>query len=123
MSPPRAAIPALCVLALVIGGCGGDEEPRPPRAPELTLPETAPDRGTDTAPQTGTDTAPETGTDTSPTPPDTNTAPDAQGGGSGGASAPGAGQQDGPQNDVAPRPGSPEERFEQFCEQNKGACG
>jgi hypothetical protein len=30
---------------------------------------------------------------------------------------------DSPGNDLPPAPGSPEEQFERFCEQNPGACG
>jgi hypothetical protein len=30
--------------------------------------------------------------------------------------------EDSPSNDTPPEPGSPAERFEQFCAQNPGAC-
>ena len=30
---------------------------------------------------------------------------------------------DTPENDTPPPPGSPAERFEEFCEENPGACG
>jgi hypothetical protein len=46
-------------------------------------------------------------------------APPATGGGdSGGTPAP----DDSPQNDTPPPSGSPAERFEQFCQENPGAC-
>ena len=46
-------------------------------------------------------------------------APPATGGGdSGGTAAP----DDSPQNDTPPPSGSPAERFEQFCQENPGAC-
>jgi hypothetical protein len=47
------------------------------------------------------------------------TAPPAGGGESGGTQAP---PQDSPQNDTPPPSGSPAERFEQFCQENPGAC-
>jgi hypothetical protein len=45
-------------------------------------------------------------------------APPAADDGSGGTQAP----QDSPQNDTPPPSGSPAERFEQFCQENPGAC-
>lgn len=54
----------------------------------------------------------------------------ASGGGSGGVPAPPTGSgsapsgaEDSPEHDVPPEPGSPAQRFEQFCEENPKACG
>ncbi len=115
----RLAVSVLCVLALAAPGCGGDEEPPPRSSPELTLPESEPtttDTGTTTDTETGTstDTSPQTGT---------NTTPDTSGGESGGTPSQERQQQDSPQNDTPPPRGSPEERFENFCKENPGACG
>lgn len=43
-------------------------------------------------------------------------------GSSGGASAPAQPQQDSAANDTAPAPGSGADKFEEFCQQNAGAC-
>jgi hypothetical protein len=101
------------VLALVAaGGCGGDDEPSSPsKAPELTVPGATEDRDTQT------ETAPDTGTAAQPP-------ASGAGGGAGGTGSSGGRRapQDSPQNDIPPEPGSPEERFERFCDQNPGAC-
>jgi hypothetical protein len=95
---------------LAFAGCGGDDEEAQttPRAPELTVPQT------DTAETVETQTAPET--TTSPPAPE----PD----GSGGVPPPEPQPApDSPESDQPPPPGSPAERFEEFCEENPGACG
>jgi hypothetical protein len=63
--------------------------------------------------QTDRTTTDESGGTTAPTTPPADT-----GGETGGTQAP----QDSPQNDTPPPSGSPAERFEQFCEENPGAC-
>ena len=87
-----------------MAGCGGDDEPsaETERAlPNLTVPQG--DR-TDTE----TEAAPET------VPPSTG----------GGTPAPEAEPPaDTPENDTAPPADSPAERFEEFCDDNPGACG
>lgn len=91
-------------LALGAGGClGGDDE-----GEEVTVPSISTEATTQSVPsQTATlSTTPTTPTTTKP---------------SGGAADPN--QPDSPTNDVPPPAGSPEERFEQYCEQNPGACG
>ena len=98
----------LLILAVTIAGCGGDEEAGagpPPKEPELTIPETDPPAPTETetAP-TETTPPPTDGGTTSPDTP-TETAPDT------------------PQNDTPPPADSPAERFEDFCNDNPGACG
>ena len=97
----------------VLAGCGGDDEPSTKTARELpnlsipttTAPTTAP--AEDTTPATtpttvdpATETLPEEGPSTTPGTPD-----------------------DTPENDAPPPQDSPAERFEQYCEENPGACG
>jgi hypothetical protein len=97
---------ALLALGAAAPGCGGDDEPDgAPTAPQLTVPQTETDE-----------------TETGPAPGGTTTAPPADDGG--GPAPPAERQQpDSPQNDVAPQPGTPESRFEKFCNENPGACG
>ena len=99
-------------MAVAIAGCGGDDEPSTSTArelPELSLPtttsQTTPPAVDRTAPATttvdpATETLPEEGPTTTP-------------------QAPG----DTPENDAPPPQGSPAERFEQYCNENPGACG
>jgi hypothetical protein len=120
------------LLALVAGAlasCGGDSEDTSSTdsaKPQLTVPgektgtsETTP-RSTDTSPAS-TGTAPSGGGST--------TGPmDQPNPGNGGVPAPddnpqpGGSPPDSPSNDTPPKPGSPADRFEQFCAQNPGAC-
>jgi hypothetical protein len=99
----------LAVLALA--SCGGDDEPSTNTArelPDLSLPtttRTTPPTVDRTAPATttvdpATETLPEEGPTTTPRPP-----------------------ADTPENDAPPPEGSPAERFEQYCNENPGACG
>jgi hypothetical protein len=110
---------AAVVTGLIVGvvvansgddGGGGDSSGS---VPELTpLPGSA-DPGTRTRERTDTDettTEDSGGTPAPAEPPAT--------GGSGGTTGP----QDSPQNDTPPPSGSPAERFEQFCQENPGAC-
>ncbi len=102
MRRPRLALgPIAVIAALALGaaaGCGGDDDGDEVTVPEITIP-------------AETETAPET----TPTP--TTEDP------SGGTGTPDPAQPDSPENDVPPPPGSPQEAFEKFCEQNPGACG
>jgi hypothetical protein len=108
----RLVGPALILLALGAAACGGDEErERAPAPPELTVP-----GDTQTAPA-----EPQTTTTPPQAPP--TTPPADTGSGGGGQTAPAPPAEDSPQNDVPPRPGTPESRFERFCRQNPGACG
>jgi hypothetical protein len=92
------------VLLTLAAGCGGDDEPdNPPPLPDLTVPgETAGPPATETSPQTETSPA-------QTTPPSTVPEPQAT--------------PDSPQNDTPPPADTPAERFEQFCNENPGACG
>jgi hypothetical protein len=100
-------VPLLLVAALA--GCGGDDEPadttRP--LPDLAIPttETTPPPVTETAPAAttvdpATETLPEEGPAPTTQPP-----------------------QDTPENDTPPPEDSPAERFEEYCNENPGACG
>jgi hypothetical protein len=102
----RLTIALACGALALMPACGGDDEDEPITAPELTVP-----RATDTETEANT-TTDQTGTESVPSQPD-----------SGGAQAPSTESQDSPQNDQPPPAGSPAERFEQFCEENPGACG
>jgi hypothetical protein len=97
-SRPPAVVAVIAALALGVVACGDDDEDEGVSIPSISIPTET------TAP------APETTTPTT-------TAP--EGGGTGAE----GGQPDSAENDVPPPAGSPQERFEQFCEQNPGACG
>lgn len=89
---------------------------------------------TDPPADTDTDTTETEGTETDPSGTDDGSAGSTTGPmdqpnpGNGGVPAPDsnnpppASQEDSPANDTPPEPGSPQERFEQFCAQNPGAC-
>lgn len=113
-------------LAAIAAGCGGDDETPTVDQPESERPASEP--GTDNQPDTTT-TAPPTTTETTkpgsggtaPPGETTTTTP-----GSGGSAPPGSydpGQPDSPENDIPPEPGTPEERFEKYCEEHPEACG
>lgn len=101
---------ALALVVIALAGCGGDDEPADSTitAPELTVP-----GGGDTQESVPTDTEPSP----SPAPPPADT--------TGGSPVPGLPEPepDSPGNDLPPPPDSPEERFEEFCNANPGACG
>ena len=107
------------LAAGLASGCGGDEEPAaqtPPTLPDLTVPQT------DEAPPP----EPETET-TAPAPPEPEPAPapepvppSTDGGTPAPTPEPPA---DSPENDTPPPADSPAERFEDFCNENPGACG
>ena len=89
-----------------LAGCGADDEPTSTtrELPTLSIPEATP-----TAPQTDTQaTTVDPSTETLPPegPPPSDTAP-----------------ADTPESDTAPPSDSPAERFEEYCNENPGACG
>jgi hypothetical protein len=103
---PRLAI-ALAALAAGLGAVGcGDDESGDETTPSISIPSvTAPTTTAPTATEPSGGVAPETTT------------------GSGGRGGYDPAKPDTPENDVPPPPGSPQEAFEQFCEQNPAACG
>ena len=102
---------AAAIAGSALPGCGGDEEPAAttPALPELTVP-----RG-----ETTPTTPPETET-VAPAPPADTAPPPDDGGAPAPAPEPPA---DSPENDTPPPEDSPAERFEEFCDENPGACG
>ena len=110
----RLATALACgTLALVAAGCGDDDEAEDTKGLTTPVP-TIPEEDA-TTPDTATEPAPD---------PDTTQAPPPANPGSGGSPAPSPPpQQDSPENDQPPPRDSPAERFEEFCEQNPGACG
>jgi type IV secretory pathway VirB10-like protein len=114
----KVLLAALLALALAASGCGGDDEPSAetePALPNLTVPQgdTAEDEP-ETAPEAPFDPSTETLPPVETVPPSTG----------GGTPAPEAEPPaDTPENDVPPPADSPAERFEEFCDDNPGACG
>ena len=110
----RLALALACGTLALAPGCGGDDEGTGATTPTAVPVPTIPDDG-ETAPETSPEQAPETEPEASPPPADP---------GSGGSPAPApAPRPDSPQNDRPPPEDSPAQRFEEFCEQNPGACG
>jgi hypothetical protein len=97
---------------VAIAGCGGDDEPSTSTArelPELSIPtNTTPTTRPQVEETTPTTTSVDPATETLPTEgprPDSDEPADT------------------PENDSPPPEGSPAERFEQYCDDNPGACG
>jgi hypothetical protein len=122
----------LLFTVLVLAGCGGSnsdvpEVPGPPA--ELSVPHVkgAADLS-ESASATPTST-PSAGATETPTPAPGTTGSTGTTGTTGGTGtstaatpAPAAQQQDSASNDTAPAKGSPPQQFEQFCQENAGAC-
>ena len=122
--------------AVVLASCGGDSEDRPAGDPARQVP-AAGQRSTTTAPAepphalgtgSGTTTPPSGGAGGSTTTgpmdqpnPDSGGVPAPDPGPGRGEDSP-AGPPDSPTHDTPPPPGSPPDRFEQFCSENPGAC-
>lgn len=122
-------IAAALAAAALLASCGGDADnsgSTDSAKPELTVPgeTTGTDASTDS-----TDTTTES-TDTTPSEGGATTGPmDQPNPDNGGVPAPDGNNPpadqpppDSPSNDTPPKPGSPADRFEQFCAQNPGAC-
>jgi hypothetical protein len=98
------------LLVALVAGCGGDDEPSTrttQELPRLSIPSTSttPRVAEETTPTTttvdpATETLPEEGPSTAPREPG-----------------------DTPENDAPPPQDSPAERFEEYCNENPGACG
>jgi outer membrane biosynthesis protein TonB len=116
-----ALLLAALLAAGLVSGCGGDEEPAaqtPSTLPDLTVPQTdeapPPDTATETVAPAPAEPVPEPEPAPEPPPPSTD----------GGVPAPAPEPPaDTPENDSPPPPDSPAERFEDFCNENPGACG
>jgi hypothetical protein len=99
------------LLVAALAGCGGDDEPSGKttrQLPDLAIPST-------TTPPAATETAAPPSTTVDPA---TETLPE-EGPGTTTPTAPA----DTPENDSPPPEDSPAERFEQYCNENPGACG
>jgi type IV secretory pathway VirB10-like protein len=114
----KALLAALLALTLVASGCGGDDEPSAetePALPNLTVPQ-----GETTEPET--EAVPDAPLDPSTeTLPPVETVPPSTGGGTPAPES--EPPPDTPENDTPPPADSPAERFEEFCDDNPGACG
>ena len=121
---------ALALIAPALAACGGDSEDSsstPVEKPPLTVPGESTAGSTDSTGTSSTETTPsddEAGGGSGTTGPADQPNP-----GNGGVPAPDNNNppadqppEDSPSNDTPPEPGSPADRFEQFCAQNPGAC-
>ncbi len=123
----RGVAAAAVALALGAAGCGGSEvdyQEVPGEPAEITLPDRTPagdaaatDGDDDAAAEEATPTATATPGDATGT-----TTDGAAGDQSAAAETTPAPAEDGAATDEPPVPGSDAERFEDFCEQNAGAC-
>lgn len=121
---------ALTALVPFLSACGGGDsenaaEPLPSK-PALTVPGEAKTPEVDNSANDETTTT-ETGTSTSTattTAPQTTATPSNPSTPQGGAAPPqtGGAAPDSPQNDTPPTDDTPASKFEQFCEENPGAC-
>jgi hypothetical protein len=119
-------LPAL--IAAALAGCGGDDDGESStqlEKPPMTVPGESTDARTDSTEPTETSpSSDDSGAGGSTTGPLDQPNP-----GNGGVPAPDSNDppadqapEDSPSNDTPPEPGSPADRFEQFCAQNPGAC-
>jgi hypothetical protein len=138
--PARGAAAALLtVLVLAFVGCGGDSETT--TVTETTEPTTTSQPTTTSEPTTTDSTTTEDSGGVGPGD-DTVTQPTTSGGddngsggsgpddssGDGGSGGSGSGKPDPSKpdsagNDLPPKPGTPQAKFEQYCNQHPGACG
>lgn len=124
----RLTAVALLVMLLGLSGCGGSQveyQEVPGDPAEITLPEVAPPEDAEEGDAAAEEEAAPEGEEATPEPTAT---PEA---GAGTTEAPEESTtqaeapvtaEDGPETDEPPAPGTDAERFEDFCEQNAGAC-
>jgi hypothetical protein len=115
----------LAVATLALAGCGGDDESADettPALPDLTVPrgDTGEEVEPAPAPAPEPETAPQPNFETETLAPPETAPPSTGGGTPAPESEP---PPDTPENDAPPPEGSPAERFEEFCNENPGACG
>jgi hypothetical protein len=121
----------LLIAVLALAGCGGSnsdvpEVPGPPA--ELSVPHVkgAADLSEDASASATPTPTPSTGATATATPASGTTGSTGTTGGTGTNTAatptPAAQQQDSASNDTQPADGSPPQQFEQFCQENAGAC-
>ena len=118
LGPARIGV-LLALLALVAAGCGGDDpEGVTTEDTQVTVPDDTERDRTEPTPivEEPVEPAPQT---TPPPPPPPAPAPEPEPV----APAPDPSRPDSPRNDTPPPKDSPAERFEQYCEENPGACG
>jgi hypothetical protein len=113
-----AAVITGLIAGQVLAGCGSDEPSQPVTTPELTVPRDSSRSADSGTTDEGTTDEGTTGDSGGATPPATET-PQTQQTPSGGAQA---APEDTQQNDAPPAAGTPQSKYEQFCEQNPGAC-
>lgn len=125
-----AALLVGTALALGAAACGDDEETESvstPTAPAQTSEEADTTDEAATEEETTTEDSGGVGPgEVTETEEDENEGLDGSGGGVGPSSGSGGhdpGQPDSADNDVPPEPGSPQEAFEQYCDENPKACG
>jgi hypothetical protein len=113
------AVVLLAAGTLGLSACGGDDETttEPPTATIPTVEQTTSEPTTTEATTTTTDYG-EVEAEPGDDGPGQGGDDDSIGPGSGGAAVP-----DTPENDVTPPANTPEGQFEQFCNENPGACG
>ena len=127
-TPRRGPAVVAVLLALSVAGCGGsqvDYQEVPGDPAEITLPDRTPAADPEAA-EAEDDAAVDEATTPEPTATpagETGAATDGTTGDEAAAvEATPAPAEDGPETDEPPVPGSDAERFEDFCEQNAGAC-
>jgi hypothetical protein len=116
---PAVALAALLCASAVIGlaACGGDDQgttaPQPAKTTTITSTESTSTTSTTTEDNGGVEAGDGGGGQG-------NGGNSASGGGTGSG---GSGPEDTPSHDVTPPANTPQGKFEQFCNQNPGACG
>ena len=125
------AAPLLAAALAITAGCGSDAETTAPSVESSSANATTTTSQSEPTTTEATTEQTDTGSGGGVSPTDettTSEAPDDNGGGGGGNSggvSPGydPSQPDSSTNDVPAQPGTPQGSFEQYCNENPGACG